>query len=70
MKRILTVLAVALVVAAMMVVMAAPAFAKVPITTTNPTGKETSGNCKSPSQTCTATNNGGNQPPGQQPAVQ
>ena len=70
MKRILTVLAVALVVAAMMVAMAAPAFAKVPVTTTNPSGKETSGNCNAGPQTCAATNNGGNQPPGQQPAVQ
>jgi hypothetical protein len=70
MKRILTVLAIALLMAAMLVVMGMPAFAKVPITTTNPQGQQTSGNCNAGPQTCTATNNGGNQPPGQQPPVQ
>jgi len=61
------VLTVALVVASMMVVMAAPAFAKVPIRTFNPQGHETQASCNPQPQECAAVNGGGNRPPGQQP---
>ena len=60
-KRIGLLVVVALVAAMMMVATAAPAFAANGFTTTtkNPQDKETSGNCKSPQQTCTVTNRGG-----------
>jgi len=60
-KRIGLLVVVALVATMMMVATAAPAFAANGFTTTtkNPQNKETSGNCKSPQQTCTVTNRGG-----------
>ena len=60
-KRVGLLMVVALVAAMMMVATAAPAFAANGFTTTtkNPQNKETSGNCKSPQQTCTVTNRGG-----------
>ena len=72
MKRVLTVVAVALVMAAMMVAMAMPAFAKI-----SPAHCETSGGGEPPGQqpVCKgggleqepATNPAGGEPPGQQP---
>ena len=72
MKRIITVLAVALVLAAMVVVMAMPAFAKIsPANCTNNGGQQPGGQ----QPTCTgggltqnpAENPAGHAPPGQQP---
>ena len=62
MKRILMVLTVALVIAALMVVMAVPAFAANGFTTqtTNKQGKVTQGNPDSPAQTQTTRNKAGN----------
>ena len=65
MKRMLTVIAVALVIAAMVVVMAAPAFARLTTTQVNGGGNTPNGNANGvPTQTC---NSGGNCPPGQNP---
>jgi len=60
-KRIGLLLVVALVATMMIVATAAPSFAANGFTTTkkNPAGNESNGNCKSPSQTCTVTNRGG-----------
>ena len=65
MKRTLSFLAVALVVAAMMVAMAMPAFAKIEEQRTNPAGNETQGQGKA--ITVTNVNPSGHAPPGQNP---
>ena len=65
MKRVLTVLAVALVMAAMLAVMVAPAFAKIEPVTRNPQGHETQG--QGQAQTTTNENPAGHAPPGQNP---
>ena len=63
MKRVLTVLAVALVMASMLAVMVAPAFAKIEPVTRNPQGHETQDQGKA--QTTTNENPAGQAPPGQ-----
>ena len=65
MKRVLTVLAVALVMAAMFVATVAPAFAKIEPVTRNPQGHETQG--QGQAQTTTNENPAGHAPPGQNP---
>ena len=66
MKRVLTVLAVALVMAAMLAVMVAPAFAKIEPVTRNPQGHVTQGS-SGQAQTTTNENPAGHAPPGQNP---
>ncbi len=65
MKRILTVLAVALITAAMMVAMGLPAFAKITPVCQNPGGQEPQGQCQGQALTVENQNPAGHAPPGQ-----
>jgi hypothetical protein len=65
MKRMITVLAVALIMAAMFVATAMPAFAKITPVCQNPGGQEPQGNCQGQALTEENQNPAGKAPPGQ-----